>query len=64
MRRPALALLLGCLLLVTGASALDGYGSTTTSSTGFYLFNNIDPGQYYLVAVVQFFTGRSLKGSE
>lgn len=26
MRRPALALLLGCLLLVAGASALDGYG--------------------------------------
>jgi PKD repeat protein len=25
MRRPALALILGCLLLVTGASALDGY---------------------------------------
>src|SRR5690554_4292922 len=25
MRRPALALLLGCLLLVAGASALDGY---------------------------------------
>ena len=48
MRRPALALLLGCLLLVTGASALDGYGSTTTS----------------IAAVVQFFTGRSLKGSE
>ena len=78
MRRPALALLLGCLLLVAGASALDGYGSTTTSSTGFYLFNNVTPGAYtitammfqgpiwlvYLVAVVQFFTGRSLKGSE
>jgi len=25
MRRPALALLLGCLLLVAGVSALDGY---------------------------------------
>lgn len=32
---------------ISGATvSLNGHGSTTTSSTGFYLFNNIDPGQY------------------
>lgn len=36
---------------ISGATvSLDGYGSTTTSSTGFYLFNNIDPGQYTITA--------------
>jgi len=32
---------------ISGATvSLDGYGSTTTSSTGFYLFNNVTPGTY------------------
>ena len=36
---------------ISGATvSLDGYGSTTTSSTGFYLFNNITPGTYTLSA--------------
>jgi len=30
--------------------SLDGYGSTTTSSTGFYLFNNVTPGTYDISA--------------
>jgi len=30
--------------------SLDGYGSTTTSSTGFYLFNNITPGGPYTLS--------------
>ena len=36
---------------ITGATvSLDGYGSTTTSSTGFYLFNNVTPGSYSISA--------------
>ena len=36
---------------ISGATvSLNGHGSTTTSSTGFYLFNNIDPGQYTITA--------------
>jgi hypothetical protein len=36
---------------ISGATvALDGYGSTTTSSTGFYLFNNVTPGTYDISA--------------
>ncbi len=36
---------------ISGATvSLNGHGSTTTSSTGFYLFNNIDPGQYTISA--------------
>ena len=36
---------------ISGATvSLDSYGSTTTSSTGFYLFNNITPGTYTLSA--------------
>jgi hypothetical protein len=36
---------------IAGATvSLDGYGSTTTSSTGFYLFNNVTPGAYTISA--------------
>ena len=36
---------------ISGATvSLDGYGSTTTTSTGFYLFNNVTPGTYDLSA--------------
>lgn len=36
---------------ISGATvALDGYGSTTTSSTGFYMFNNVTPGTYDISA--------------
>lgn len=36
---------------ISGATvSLDGYGSTTTSSTGFYLFNNVTPGSYSISA--------------
>ncbi|MFA5408900.1 MAG: carboxypeptidase-like regulatory domain-containing protein, partial [Bacilli bacterium] len=36
---------------ISGATvSLDGYGSTTTSSTGFYLFNNVTPGSYSITA--------------
>jgi hypothetical protein len=36
---------------ISGATiSLDGYGSTTTSSTGFYLFNNVTPGTLTLSA--------------
>lgn len=36
---------------ISGATvSLGGYGSTTTSSTGFYLFNNVTPGSYTLTA--------------
>ncbi len=36
---------------ISGATvSLDGYGSTTTSSTGFYLFNNVTPGSYTISA--------------
>lgn len=36
---------------ISGATvSLDGYGSTTTSSTGFYLFNNVTPGAYTISA--------------
>lgn len=36
---------------ISGATvSLDGYGSTTSSSTGFYLFNNVTPGAYTISA--------------
>ncbi|MDD3932729.1 MAG: carboxypeptidase regulatory-like domain-containing protein [Methanoculleus sp.] len=36
---------------IAGATvSLDGYGSTTTTSTGFYLFNNVTPGTYDISA--------------
>ncbi|NLE27930.1 MAG: hypothetical protein GX625_21845 [Clostridiaceae bacterium] len=36
---------------ISGATvSLDDYGSTTTSSTGFYLFNNVTPGAYTISA--------------
>lgn len=36
---------------ISGATvSLDGYGSTTTTSTGFYLFNNVTPGTYDISA--------------
>ena len=36
---------------ISGATvSLDGYGSTTTSSTGFYLFNNVTPSTLTLSA--------------
>lgn len=36
---------------ISGATiSLDSYGSTTTSSTGFYLFNNVTPGTYDISA--------------
>ena len=36
---------------ISGATvSLDDYGSTTTSSTGFYLFNNVTPGPYTITA--------------
>ncbi len=36
---------------ISGATvSLNGYGSTTTSSTGFYLFNNVTPGTYNISA--------------
>lgn len=42
---------LGSQQPISGATiSLDGYGSTTTSSTGFYLFNNVTPGPYTITA--------------
>ena len=36
---------------ISGATiSLEGYGSTTTTSTGFYLFNNVTPGVYTISA--------------
>lgn len=36
---------------ISGATvALDGYGSTTTTSTGFYSFVNVTPGDYSITA--------------
>ncbi len=36
---------------ISGATvSLDGYGSTTTTSTGFYLFNNVTPDTYDISA--------------
>jgi len=36
---------------ISGATvSLDGYSSRTTSSTGFYLFNNVTPGSYSISA--------------
>ena len=36
---------------ISGATvSLNGHGSTTTSSTGFYLFNNVTPGSYSISA--------------
>lgn len=36
--------------LAAATVSLDGYGSKTTSSTGFYLFNNVTPGSYTISA--------------